>query len=64
MLKRRNMVSIWWLLASFVLGGWFGMLLGALIYMSARSNPPTDAEVLDDWQLGPLSAAPRNHAIA
>lgn len=32
------MVSIWWLMASFVLGGWLGILLGALIYMSAGSH--------------------------
>jgi len=32
------MVSIWWLLASFVLGGWFGIVLGALIYMSGGSH--------------------------
>ena len=34
-LAEAKMVSIWWLMASFVVGGWLGIVLGALIYMSA-----------------------------
>jgi len=32
------MISIWWLLAAFIGGGWAGMLLVALMQMSADSS--------------------------
>jgi hypothetical protein len=32
------MISIWWLLAAFIGGGWAGMLLMALMQMSADSS--------------------------
>jgi hypothetical protein len=32
------MISIWWLVAAFIGGGWAGMLLMALMQMSADSS--------------------------
>jgi hypothetical protein len=46
------MISIWWLLAAFIGGGWAGMLLTALMQMSADpSEQPGCALDLDGTPL-------------
>ena len=54
------MVSIWWVVAAFVLGGWAGMLIFALMSMSAhesdRAAQAEDAAVRGG--LGPVDLDP------
>ncbi len=46
------MISIWWLLAAFIGGGWAGMLLMALMQMSA--DPSNQAACALDLDGTPL----------
>lgn len=54
------MVSLWWVVAAFVLGGWAGMTVFALMAMASREDEDQRRadEALERDGLGPVHLEP------